>query len=144
MIERMKRVWMDFICFNNDIVYLSELHVEEIIQGQNARRFLFIPPFVLVHMLCVLSNMRLGNMSQSLLALEDLKILLLSKNRTHVPLRNRDISWQILGICQRVVGDLHGALQSFQQTLRQDSYHKLQDASRYRIAFILNQITKKH
>lgn len=144
MNERMKRVWMDFICFNNDIVYLSELRVEEIIQGQNARRFLFIPPFVLVHMLCVLSNVRLGDMAQSLLALKDLKILLLSNNRTHVPLRTRDISWQILGICQRVVGDLHGALQSFQQTLRQDSYHKLHDASRYRIAFILNQITKKH
>ncbi|XP_061185821.1 uncharacterized protein LOC133193924 [Saccostrea echinata] len=42
---------------------------------------------------------------------------------------SRDISWQILGICQKISGDYQAALNSFQQSLTVDPYHKIQTAT---------------
>ncbi|XP_052707168.1 uncharacterized protein LOC128182529 [Crassostrea angulata] len=97
-----------------------------------------------VEMLCVLSYYRLGNMSHCLQSLTDLQTLLLNDDGRYVPLCDRDTSWQILGICQHVVGDLHGALQSYQMSLKQEPFHKLQNASIYRIAFILNRFNERN
>ncbi|XP_062593279.1 uncharacterized protein LOC134254771 [Saccostrea cucullata] len=90
-------------------------------------------------MLSVLSYYRLGNQSQCLQSLADLKILLHDSDRC-VSVCLRDISWQILGICQQVVGDLHGALQSYQESLKQEPFHKNQKAAEARIRYIKNQL----
>lgn len=95
-----------------------------------------------IDMLGVLCNYRLGNRSQCLQSLTDLQTLLLSDDGRYVPLPDRDLSWQILGICQHVVGDLHGALQSYQQSLRQEPFHKIQIATQYRIALVLNKFAR--
>jgi hypothetical protein len=52
----------------------------------------------------------------------------------------RDLSWQVLGICQHVVGDLHGALQSYQESLRQEPHHRLQTATEYRMGLVKTQL----
>ncbi|XP_052704680.1 uncharacterized protein LOC128180596 [Crassostrea angulata] len=95
-----------------------------------------------VHMLSVLCNYRLGNRSQCLQSLTDLQTMLLYDVGEYVPFYTRDISWQILGICQHVVGDLHGALQSYQQSWRQEPYQKIQNAISYRSALVLNQLNQ--
>ncbi|XP_062592536.1 uncharacterized protein LOC134253977 [Saccostrea cucullata] len=46
---------------------------------------------------------------------------------------HRDISWQILGICQQVTGNPHAALYSYQQSLRQEPFHNIQTATEMRI-----------
>ncbi|XP_061165716.1 uncharacterized protein LOC133174632 [Saccostrea echinata] len=46
---------------------------------------------------------RLGNKYQCLQSLKDLQKLLLYDDGTYVPLKFRDISWQILGICQHML-----------------------------------------
>ncbi|XP_062619958.1 uncharacterized protein LOC134281519 [Saccostrea cucullata] len=104
---------------------------------------LHIPPFVIVEMLSVLSHYRLGNRSQCLQSLTDLQTLLLYDDGSYVPFRRRDISWQILGICQHVVGDFHGALRSYQESLKQDPSHKLQKATKLRIDCIQNELCRR-
>uniref|UniRef100_K1R8P9 Uncharacterized protein C3orf59 n=1 Tax=Magallana gigas TaxID=29159 RepID=K1R8P9_MAGGI len=48
-----------------------------------------------------------------------------------------DISWEILGICQQIAGDLQAALYSYQQSLAQDPYHHLHLATEMRIRDII-------
>nr|XP_034327850.1 uncharacterized protein LOC117689818 [Crassostrea gigas] len=97
-----------------------------------------------IDMLSVLCNYRLGNRSQCLQSLTDLQTLLLSDDGRYVPLPYRDLSWQILGICQHVVGDLHGAMQSYQESLRQKPFHRLQRATEYRIMLALNRLKERY
>nr|XP_022322722.1 uncharacterized protein LOC111124150 [Crassostrea virginica] len=46
----------------------------------------------------------------------------------------RDISWEILGICQQKTGNHQAALYSYEQSLRHDSiYNRIHNATRHRI-----------
>ncbi|XP_052717325.1 uncharacterized protein LOC128189667 [Crassostrea angulata] len=137
--KRMKKAWVNNVCLHGDIHYIQELVLEQKVSVENGNPTLYITPYVVTNMLRVLCNHRLGNRSQCLQSLTDLQKLLLYDDRRYVPIDDGDISWQILGICQHVVGDLHGALQSYQQSLRQRPYHKIQNATKYRTALILNQ-----
>jgi hypothetical protein len=94
---------------------------------------------VLTEMLSVLCHYRLGNRPQYLQSLTDLQTLLVYDDGRYVPLILRDLSWQILGICQHVVGDLHGAFQSYRESLRQEPYHKIQKATKARIQYLSRQ-----
>lgn len=83
-------------------------------------------------------------MSRCLQSLTDLRTLLLYDHGMYVPLDMRDISWQILGICQHVAGDLHGALQSFRESLRQKPRHRIQKATETRIGLVLQQLRERY
>ncbi|XP_061179640.1 uncharacterized protein LOC133188283 [Saccostrea echinata] len=87
-------------------------------------------------------HLLLGNRSQCLQSLTDLQTMLLNDDGTYVPLPLRDISWQILGICQHVVGDLDGALLSYQESLRQEAYHGIQEATYVRIEWVKGQLDR--
>ncbi|XP_062612492.1 uncharacterized protein LOC134274251 [Saccostrea cucullata] len=122
--------------------YIEELYVEQCVSQNNGQSFLSVSPFVIVEMLSVLSQYRLDNRSQCLQSLTDLQTLLLSDDGTFVPLHIRDLSWQILGICQHVVGDLHGALRSFEESLKQDPFQRIKEASDFRIKCVKQQLQK--
>ncbi|XP_048747160.2 uncharacterized protein LOC125659520 [Ostrea edulis] len=107
--RKMKTAWVDNVMLRNAIQYIDELILEQEVGKQSDQNVLYIPPFVLTDMLLVLSHYRVGNRSQYLQSLTDLHTLLLYDDGRYVPLHCRDLSWQILGICQHVVGDLHGA-----------------------------------
>lgn len=98
-----------------------------------------IPLHVSFHILSVLSNHRLGNRSQCLQSLTDLQNLLLCDNGTYAPFEYRDIAWHVLGICQLVVGDLHGAFHSFQVSIRQKPFHKLHRVTAIRMCLVIHQ-----
>ncbi|XP_052704919.1 uncharacterized protein LOC128180806 [Crassostrea angulata] len=141
--KRMKKAWAYYLPLDNNVYYIQELALEQNVSKDNGdESMLYISPYVMPDMLSVLCNYKLGNRSQCLQSLTDLQTLLLYDVGRYVPLNLRDLSWQILGICQHVVGDLHGALQSYQQSLSQEPYHKIQNATEYRIALVLNQLNQ--
>ncbi|XP_052686859.1 uncharacterized protein LOC128165971 [Crassostrea angulata] len=138
--QRMREGWMSYINFCNSITFLAELYFEQ----QEGTATVPIPPFVLIHMLCVLCHFRLGDMSNCLQSLTDLQTLLLYDDGMYVPFDIRDISWQILGICQHVAGDLQGALQSYRESLRQKPRHRIQRATGIRIGLVLQQLRERY
>lgn len=56
-----------------------------------------------------------------------------SDDRIWVPVLFRDISRQLLGIGQQICGDHVGALISFQRSLDENPFHKIQIATYFRM-----------
>jgi hypothetical protein len=140
MLTKFRKAWTKDINFDGKFTYIKELKLEQEVNRKSGIGLLFLSPFLGMHMLSVLCHYRLGNRSQYLQALTNLHTLLLYDDGRYVPLHLRDLSWQILGICQHVVGDLNGALQSYQESLTQRQYRRIQLATETRIEFVLKQL----
>ncbi|XP_062596005.1 uncharacterized protein LOC134257409 [Saccostrea cucullata] len=138
---KMKRAEVKDIMLLCEYSYIDELVLEQMISEKNSCPSLFIPPLVMLHMLLILNHHRLGNTVRSQQSLQDLQTLLLYHDGTHVPHLPRDISWQILGICQQICGDYSGSLRSYQNSLQQKSLHKLQKATLFRINSLPRDLT---
>ena len=133
LIDKMRKVRIENITLYNDYAYIAELELE---QAVNCSDSLSIPPFVVLAMLSFLNHHRLGDRSGSQQSLQDFQNMLLYDNGTQVPVDFRDISWQILGICQQIYGDYVGALDSFRFSLQENPFHGLQQATMSRIQTI--------
>ncbi|XP_062582351.1 uncharacterized protein LOC134244092 [Saccostrea cucullata] len=140
--RRMKIAWVNDVRLLKTIPFLEELCIEQFVSQHNGETLLIVSPFVVVEMLSVLSHHRLGNRTQCLQSLTDLQTLLLYDDGRYAPLFTRDLSWQILGICQHAVGDLQGALESFEESLKQEPYHKIKEATDFRIECVKQQIQR--
>ncbi|XP_062588848.1 uncharacterized protein LOC134250499 [Saccostrea cucullata] len=140
--RRMNIAWVDDVLLVQNIPFIEELCLEQYVSQQSGEAFLIVSPFVMVEMLSVLSHYRLGNRTQCLQSLTDLQTLLLYDDWTYVPLTCsfKDICWQILGISQHIVGDLHGALRSYEESLRQIPDHKIKEATVFRIECVKQQL----
>ena len=114
------------------ICYINELTPEQQSNSLNQGRILLIPPFVLLHMLEFLCYRQVDPM-RAQAALDDLQVLV-----HHVPVFFRDISWEILGICQQMTGNHQAALYSYTESLRQFPFHKIHIATRHRIQDLIN------
>jgi hypothetical protein len=114
------------------ILYIIELMTEKMISLQNNRPVLCIPPLVVILMLEFLCYRHIDTM-RAQAALTDLQVLVHHDQGRYVHVTLRDISWQILGICQQISGDLQAALYSYQQSLTQDPQNKIQSATLMRI-----------
>ncbi|XP_052722128.1 uncharacterized protein LOC128193009 [Crassostrea angulata] len=118
------------------ICYISELIPEQQSALQNRWPALFIPVFVMLHFLKFLCYRHIDTtLSQA--ALDELQVLVHHGQELYVSDELRDISWEILGICQQITGNLQAALYSYQQSLTQDPDHKIQTATHRRIQDIL-------
>ena len=93
---------------------------------------LIIPPYILLHMLEFLCCRHVNPM-RAQAALGDLQVLVHYDQGVLVPVQLRDISWEILGICQQMTGNHQAALYSYHQSLAQFPLHKIQSATRQRI-----------
>ncbi|XP_061190785.1 uncharacterized protein LOC133198836 [Saccostrea echinata] len=120
------------IVFNNEYTCINELAMEQII-NKYGTPVLLIPPLVLLHMLLILNHHRQDDTVRSQEYLQDLHTLLLHDDGNNVPTDLRDISWQILGICQQICGDYIGSLQSYQYSLQQKPTHYIQEATLLRM-----------
>ncbi|XP_065927434.1 uncharacterized protein [Magallana gigas] len=127
---KMRQAVAQDITFNNDIFYINEIMPEQHSSKHNWP-FLSIPPLVVLYMLEFLCSRHVDTM-RAQRALDDLQILVHHDQGQLIPLLCRDISWEILGICQQITGDLQGALFLYQQSLRQNPFHKIQTATRQR------------
>ncbi|XP_061166182.1 uncharacterized protein LOC133175076 [Saccostrea echinata] len=114
------------------IHYISELIPEQQSALQNGWPGLHVPPFTLLYMLEILCYRHVDTMGAQT-APDDLQTLLHIDQGQLIPLPYRDISWQILGICQQVTGNLQDALYSYQQSLKQDRFNKIYTATEMRI-----------
>ncbi|XP_062590677.1 uncharacterized protein LOC134252255 [Saccostrea cucullata] len=127
------------ISLDTDVHYISELVPEQQSALQNEVYSLFIPPFILLYMLEILCYRHVDTMRVQT-ALDDLQTLVHYDQDQLIPIELRDISWQILGICQQVTGNLQAALYSYQQSLRQRPHNNIQTATEMRIQEICHSL----
>ena len=128
MISLLLRLWSFFVCFViYNICFINELALEQQLQS-----VLSIPPFILLHMLEFLCCRHVDPM-RAQAALDDLQVLVHHDQWVLVNIYLRDISWEILGICQQMTGNHQAALYSYTQSLRQDPANKIDTVTRHRI-----------
>nr|XP_022300826.1 uncharacterized protein LOC111109030 [Crassostrea virginica] len=113
----------------NDICYIYELTPE---QQSSSLNILYISPYILLHMLEFFCCRHVDPV-RAQAALDDLQVLVHHDQGVFVPVPLRDISWEILGICQQMTGNHQAALYSYRQSLRQIPYNKIDTATRHRI-----------
>ncbi|XP_065930414.1 uncharacterized protein [Magallana gigas] len=74
-------------------------------------------------------------------ALDELQVLVHHDQGLYIFHLYRDISWEILGICQQITGNLQAALYSYQQSFTQYPLHRIQTATHRRIQDIVGTIS---
>lgn len=121
---KMRQAIANNICLNDSICYITELLLEQESCKMSDMLWIRISPFIVSNMLEFLTC-RHNDTLRAQLALGNLKAL--------VQHDQSDISWNILGICQQIQGDIQAALFSFRQSLRENSLCKIQHATRLRI-----------
>nr|XP_011437655.2 uncharacterized protein LOC105335482 [Crassostrea gigas]XP_034322890.1 uncharacterized protein LOC105335482 [Crassostrea gigas]XP_034322891.1 uncharacterized protein LOC105335482 [Crassostrea gigas] len=131
---KMRQALLWDIQLSNEICYISELQPEQ----QHETKYhmhsplLYIPPVVLFHMLEYLCHRQVDYIKEKE-ALDDLEFLVHHDQGQFVPEQLRDISWEILGICQQMAGHLQDARYSYEQSLKQDHYNQIEHATKQRI-----------
>lgn len=140
--RRMKKAWVSTVNLRVSVYYIKELILEQKAIAEKSRPLLHISPYVFADMLSVLCNNKIGNGPQCQQSLTHLQTLLLLNDERYVPLLQRALSWQILGICQHALGDLNGAIHSFQVCLKQKSDDRIQKATLLRITLAVYQLVK--
>ncbi|XP_061166087.1 uncharacterized protein LOC133175007 [Saccostrea echinata] len=133
---KMRQAVSETIKLDNDISYIRELIREQKCALQNNGNDLYVPPFILLYMLEILCYRHVDTIGAQR-ALNDLNTLVHYDQGWRIPSRYRDISWQILGICQEVTGNLQAALYSYQQSLRENPLHEIQTATIHRIVILM-------
>ncbi|XP_078321056.1 uncharacterized protein LOC111112988 isoform X3 [Crassostrea virginica] len=129
---KMRQAVAEDIWLNNFTCYINELTPEQQFALQNDEGFLCIPLFVLLHFIEFLCYRHIDTtLAQT--ALEGLQVLVHHDQGLYVHYLNRDISWEILGICQQMTGNLQAALYSYQQSITQYPWHTIQNATQMRI-----------
>ena len=134
---KMRQAFTYDISLNNYGCFITELTTEQEFALQNRMAALHIPIFVALHFLEFLCYRHIDTtLAQT--ALEELIVLIHHDQGLYVDILFRDISWEILGICQQMTGNHQSALFSFQRSLTQYPWHKIQNATRMRIQDLHN------
>ncbi|KAK3088059.1 hypothetical protein FSP39_014123 [Pinctada imbricata] len=81
---------------------------------------LFIPPLVFLDFILILSYTRIHEDHRRYDILDELHTLLYHDDGHHIETTSKAISWEILGICQQICGDRHGAYQLYLHALDDD------------------------
>ena len=126
LVKRFKKALIVDIFLYNNYTYIHELELDQIL---NSSGFLSIPPLVMLNMLFVLNHHAQEDTARSQQSLQDLHTLLLYDSDRLVPKQLRDISWQILGICQQICGNYVGVLESFWCSLQETPSNDIQKAT---------------
>ncbi|XP_078318050.1 uncharacterized protein LOC144620614 [Crassostrea virginica] len=129
---KMRQAVAHDIILNNFVCYIHELTTEQLSALQNNNGSLYIPLFVVLHFVEFLCYRHIDTtLAQT--ALEELHVLVHHDQRLYVPIHYRDISWEILGICQQMTGNLQDALFSYEQSRTQYPWNKSRNATQMRI-----------
>nr|XP_022305146.1 uncharacterized protein LOC111112112 [Crassostrea virginica] len=124
------------VAYDIDVItntcYINELTPEQQFILQNGHSFLRIPLYVVLHFVEFLCYRHTdARLAQT--ALEELQVLVHHDQGLYIYDLWRDISWEILGICQQMTGNLQAALYSYQQSITQYPWNKIQNATHTRI-----------
>ncbi|XP_062589370.1 uncharacterized protein LOC134251024 [Saccostrea cucullata] len=82
----------------------------------NDVEFLKVPPLIILKTLELFCYNRMND-SKRFDSLHSLYFLVHFDKGEHIPSGCTDISWYMLGVCQRICGDVQGAIRSFQRVL---------------------------
>ncbi|KAK3099222.1 hypothetical protein FSP39_001172 [Pinctada imbricata] len=119
-------------------VYNPITSIPELILESNAHEeecpneIILIPPSVFSHFLVILSLTGLNRPMERKKAMNSLLSILYRENNHHIEVRDKAISWEILGICQQLCGDYVGAYQSYINALN-DKDNEFKQATIIRI-----------
>nr|XP_022322723.1 uncharacterized protein LOC111124151 [Crassostrea virginica] len=129
---KMRNAVAQTIKLDDNICYINELTLEQQSCSLNESPSLYIPPFLLLHMLEFLCC-RHADPRRAQAALDELRVLVHHDQGLFVPVHLKEISWEILGICQQMAGNHQAALYSYEQSLRQEPFNRIYNATRHRI-----------
>lgn len=134
------------ITLYNKVVYINEL-VKEQTHSLKYPWFeyqLFIPPYVLLLMLEYLCQ-RYVDENKAQAALAKLFVVVHCDEGMHITVDLEDISWQILGICQELSGNLHGALCAYKKSLTcEQTLNRIRSASEERLQDVENLLQRNN
>ncbi|XP_052683465.1 uncharacterized protein LOC128163836 [Crassostrea angulata] len=128
---KMRQAMTKNLILDNKICYITELLLEQQSSYLGNRHYINIPPCILLCLLEYLSC-RHNDTLRSQTALDNLQALVNNKDVIVHDL-TLDISWEILGICQQITGNIQAARFSFQQSLKQYPVFGIELATRQRI-----------
>ena len=134
--SKMKQTIAENIELYNNILYIPELTLEQQASGQSRWPMLHIPLFVMIDFIEFLCYKHIyAPCAQR--ALWGLHELVQGDPGLYLCDLYKDISWEILGICHQIAGNLQPALYSFNMSLIQNSSNRIQNATNMRIRNIL-------
>lgn len=137
---KMKRAVAFDISLDNFISYINELIPEQQSALQNRDHVLIIPVFVILHFLEFLCYRHI-DIALAQAALDKLHALVQYDQGLYILDLCRDISWEILGICHQITGNLDAALYSYQQALTHFSINNIRIATQTRIHDVVQKYT---
>ena len=129
---KMRQAAAQDILLSNGICYINELIPEQHCDQHSNSFAIRIPLFVLLHFVEFLCY-RHTDTALAQTALEELQVLVHYDQGWHISNTHRDISWEILGICQQLSGNHQAALDSFQHILTHFPRSLIQAATQMRI-----------
>lgn len=112
----------------NEVFYIDELVIEQEHSRRNSRPLIFIPPFVLLLMLEFLCY-RHVDPEKAQNALDELFVLMHSTKDSYLTYLYKDISWQVLGICQEMAGNLRIARYAYRKSLQEPIINRIRSAT---------------
>ena len=136
--RKMKEAVAADIVLHKNILYIPEMTPEQVYSSENKQFFLFIPPFILVYMLEFLCHQHVDSQKAST-ALQNLQDVVIMDRRIRFL---ADISWNILGICHQMSGNLWAALFCYIHSLRQARQNRIHKVTAMRMLGVMFCIMK--
>ena len=103
----------------NTVITIPELLIEHEAAANLSTDYIIMPPLVLTNFMTFLCYHHMQRSQESRSALQELIMLVHYDDNNHIYVRDRAISWQVLGICQQMSGDRQTAYQSYNNALQQ-------------------------
>lgn len=126
---------------DNKLSYIDELDIEQELSEEYPWGSIVIPSYVLLLMLEYLCQRHLDT-KKATAALNKLFVVVHCDQGKYIFKDLQDISWQILGICQELSGELLGALKAYRKSLDCEKqtrvFNQLDSASKVRIQKVEN------
>ena len=126
--------WPVGLGINSDLSELALEHQES--AKQIGTDFIVFPPLIISNFLLFLSQFHMRYHDKANEALSDLLIIVHYNDGHHIHDLAKAISWEILGICQEMMGDYQGAYQSYTTALQQP-YNYFKAATEIRLQSLL-------
>ena len=134
--QMMKEIvaWPVQLCID---VTIPELTLEHQAAANHSTDSIIVPPLVFTNFMYFLCYHNMGIVHQAHSVLQELSILVQYDDGNHIPESCAAISWQMLGICQEMSGDLQAAYKSYYNALQQ-KWCYIKSASLMRVSVIIH------
>ena len=116
--QKMKEILAWAVELMTDVT-IQELTLEHQATDNEYLDLIAVPPLVFTNFISFLCYHHMGMVHEAQSMLQELSILVQYDDSYHISVRDKAISWQMLGICQEMSGDHKGAYQAYCNALQQ-------------------------